>query len=556
MASDDDERTVLGQKIPPQPPQQQQPVPPAGPYGQHPAQPPAQQPMQPPAQQPSPQGPPPGSEDTWLGGALTPTRGAPVAPPQQQPYPPQQPQQPYPPQQPYGQQPGAAPAQPQAPYQQQPYPAPQAPAPQPPAPGYGQQYPPVAPQAPQQGQPYPQPGAYPAPQQPAPGYPAPPGQPAGVQFPAAPVQQEQMPQPHAVPRIAFNDALKGTGLGIGTSSNPMIAAASDLLILLGRLRTGIVEMQAIPLRDHVINEINKFVEKCQGAGLPPEDIDTARYALAATADDFVQNLPGSDPQYWQQFSMAAQLLGDRSAGIGFFTRLEQVMAYPSQRAHVLELMLTCLALGFKGRYRTDADGDVTLARWRKECYQRLRSAVGGPGADLSHKWFPVLLGGRQNRSAVPLWVIGSVAAGMVLAMFATLSWLLSTEANAAQQNILSLHQFEKDVILEGGEDVEVYVAPTTGQLERIQGRLAQDIESGAVTVLEDGDWVSVRLGSALQFRSGRADLQSDVSAMMQRIGAALEAEPGAILIEGHSDNIPLSGTGRYRTNEVIFCCRI
>lgn len=554
--SDDEERTVFGQKLPPQParpaapPPPQQPAPqapppqaapPAAPQPQGYPAPPADntifgqrvQPQQPAAAPPPPQyaapqapppqaappaGPPAGAEDTWLGGRLTPSAGAPLPPPQaapaQQPY--------YPPQTP------AAP-------QHQPYP-PAQPAypPAQPAPG---QYPPA----------YQDPYAQPPQQH---GYvpvaPTPDGQ-----FPDA-AQAQQAPQPQSSgPKIAFTDALRGSGLDVGSSSNPIIAAASDLLVLLGRLRTGMVEMQAIPLRDHVVREIGGFVQKCQEAGVPQEDIDVCRYALAATADDIVQTIPGNDPQYWQQFSMAAELLGDRTAGIGFFAHLEQVIGLPNQRANALELMLTCLALGFEGKYRTEPNGQVMLSRLRMEVYQRFRAANERPPEQLSHKWVPVILGGRRQQGAVPLWLVGGVAGAMVVALFATLSWLLSGDAQAAQDDIIGLHANLSEVVIERSENIIDYEAPPTGQLERIMGRLTTEIEAGQVEVNETGDYISIRLRESLRFGSGSAELTNDISGLGKRIAEVLEAEPGGVIIEGHSDNIPPSGRGRYKTNEAL-----
>ena len=425
-------------------------------------------------------------------------------------------------------------------------PPPPAAPPQQPYPSAQPAYPPQQPAAGYQQPHYPDPYAG----QPQPGW-TPATPPPDGQFPVA-GQQPQQPQPQRnTPKIAFTDALRGSGLDVGSSSNPIIAAASDLLVLLGRLRTGMVEMQAIPLRDHVMREIASFVQKCQEAGVPPEDIDVARYALAATSDDIVQTIPGNDPQYWQQFSMAAELLADRSAGIGFFARLEQVIALPGQRAHVLELMLTCLALGFEGKYRTEPNGQVMLSRLRTEVYQRFRSANARPPEELSHKWIAVLLGGRRQSGGMPLWVIGGVAAAMVVAMFVTLSWLLSGDAQAAQDDIIGLHTNLGEVVIERSENVVEYEAPPTGQLERIQGRLAPEIEAGDVEVQEAGDYISVRLRDALRFGSGSAELTTDVSGLGRRLVEVLESEPGDIIIEGHSDNIPLSGRGRYKTNEAL-----
>ena len=595
MAADnDDDRTVFGQKLPPQAPR--------------PSQAPGQAQGQAPGQPPPAQGQ--GEGDRTVFGMRVPPQQP--APPPQAPYPPQQPpahppagqqpypQPPYPPAQPpqggYPQPPYPQPPQPPAYGQQPPYGQPPQqpyPAPQPPARGgddtwFGGRVPGSAPspqvpphQAPPSlGQPsYPQPPyapppqgqfppsnsgwtqspqGYPAPsypqQPPAPGYPnwSSGAQHVDPQFPSA-QRPQAAPRAPSAPRIAFNDALRGAGLDIGTSSNPIIAAASDLLILLGRLRTGMVEMQAIPLRDHVVREINSFVQKAQAAGIAPEDIEVARYALAATADDIVQTVPGSDPGYWAQFSMAAELLNDRSAGIGFFARLDQVIGLAHQRRHVLELMFVCLSLGFEGKYRTEPNGAVALTRLRNEVYQRLRAATPRPGQDVSVRWTPVILGGRRRSSVLPMWIVGGVAAAMVLALFATLSWVLSTEAQAAQGKILALHNPADRPIIQATGEVKrtEYEAEAPAQLDRIKGQLSEEIADGRLNVEIKGDYIAIRVGPVLRFKSGSADLSEDFSAMAKVIAAVLESEPGEIVVEGHSDNIPLRGTGRYKTNEAL-----
>lgn len=656
MASDDDnDRTMFGQKLPPQPPKKPEgtpPVPgpgpgsgqgmPVPPQGQQP--PPGRPPnpfQQPPAQQPNPyatpqtpQQPPPAAappdaDRTMFGmqvprpgqSAPRPTTPQPQAgyPPQPpaQGHPPQQPAPPYPAQPPYGQgayggappqghppapaQPpqgypqGYAPPSPQPSTQQPPLQPQQPPAQQPPAqsgPGaddtwFGGRMPGQAPQQPapppqsygQPQQPYPPPHppqSYGQPQQPPPqdtghtwlGQPLPEQQPPpaqpyapqgqggyapGPQFPDASAQPAPPPQPTG-PKIAFTDALRGAGLDVASSTNPVVAAAADLLILLGRLRTGLVEMQAVPLRDHVVREIGQFVQRAQEQGISPEDIRDARYALAATADDIVQKIPGADVAYWTQYSMAAELLNDRNAGIGFFTVLEQVMAYPSQRQQVLELLYVCLSLGFEGKYRTEANGLVMLSRIRQEVYQRLRSVTARPEPALSHKWLPVVLNGKRASARMPLWIVGAVAGAMVVAVFASLSWILSNDAQAANAKILAMHDRDREIQIERAADTaytDDYEAETTGQLERILAQLAPDIEAGTISVSEKGDYIAVRLGRSIQFRSGSSDLQVNIDGLIGRIGAVLEGEPGEIILEGHSDTVPLRGTGRYRTNEAL-----
>lgn len=543
MAGDDDDKTVFGQPLPvppkpggqnapqmppaqpPQPPAQPpasgghdatvfgQPLPPAGggpgaAQGQPPQVPPSVPPAQPaphPAQPggrvaPTPHQPGPinnpGAEDTWLGGALNP-----------------QPQAPQPPAQPYGQPP------------QQPYAPPQ--------------------------QPYAQPPAYQQPQyQPQVGQ-----SPAGAEiFPE--LQQPQAAAPMVAPRIALEDALKATGLGKGGSTNPLIAAATNLLVLLGRLRTGLVEMQAGPLIDHVTREIDTFERNANEAGVSQQDVLDAKYALSATADDIVQNLPGADRGMWLQYSMVARFFGERSSGIGFFQKMDAAMKAPAQRFHLLELMLTCLSLGFEGQYRTMPNGAVELARIRTAIYETLRRVQPRPDDDVSVRWTPVLLGGKRRRGGTPVWVVGAMAAAMIVALFATLSTLLSRQSGVVQTGILALHAGTADIVIERTEPVlKPYEAPDSGQLERMRAALAVEIEAGQVEVEKNNEWVFVRVGKALQFRPASADLKSDFAALAASIGATLDKEFGPIRVVGHTDSDRMSGRGRYKTNEQLSVAR-
>lgn len=376
----------------------------------------------------------------------------------------------------------------------------------------------------------------------------------GAKFPSTQINAAYQPsvqtaQGAEMSRVSFQDALRGSGMYIGAGSNPVLAAAADVVTLFGRLRTGRIDIHAAPLRDYILREIDAFTQKAQAKGVSQGDIETARYALVATADDIVMTIPGCDPAYLQQYSLAAEMLKDRSAGIGFFARLDVAFAAPERCKYVLELMLICLHLGFEGKYRTAPNGPALLVRLRNEVYLRLRSVENRPAPQLSRIWKPVILQGKRAPHAMPLWFFGAVGGGMIVALFAMLSWILSSDSQAAQAAILQLNDPNARVLIEG-ESFEVYTPVFVDtQLERLEKLLAPEIKSGAVMIASKGDYIMIRVGDALQFGSGAADLASDVSDLAGRIGQALDQEPGNIVVEGHSDNVPLSGAGRYKSND-------
>jgi len=369
-------------------------------------------------------------------------------------------------------------------------------------------------------------------------------------------KQKNEAVPNKENKVSLRAAVRTSGRTLGKGSNPMLAAASDILGLLGRLRTGLVEMHGAPLRDHMRVEIAKFADACETARIKTKDIDEGRYALAATCDDIAATLPGTDPKFWEENALVRELFDDPDASAGFFDRYEQVLTRPAKRTALLELMLACLSLGFQGEYRQAPDGARALATLRKAGYERLRNAAARPAPDLSKRWLPVVLKSRRVRPLVPLWIMAGVAAAMVVALFTSFAWILTKEAQTTQDSLISLHRPVPSVDIARVQlpdltrQLVIYEAPPTGQVDRVKNQLSDVIAQGLTTVQEEGDFIAIRLGPALSFGSGAPTLDTQ-SPLLARIASVLEDEPGGIIIEGHSDNIPLSGRGRYKTNEAL-----
>ncbi len=89
----------------------------------------------------------------------------------------------------------------------------------------------------------------------------------------------------------------------------------------------------------------------------------------------------------------------------------------------------------------------------------------------------------------------------------------------------------------------------TTQLQRIRAALAQDISNGLISVDPKGQQIVVDVNNdTIHFKTGSADADPAFAPIAQRIAAALDKEPGPINVIGHTDNVPMSGTGRYKSN--------
>lgn len=364
-----------------------------------------------------------------------------------------------------------------------------------------------------------------------------------------PAYQGQAPAAAPLPRIPLQQALKATGLAQGGSANPLLAAATNLLILFGRLRSGIVEMNAVPLMEHVTREIEGYEARAIAGGAPPQEALVAKYLLCGTADDIVQNLPGADRGLWEQYSMAARFFNTRDTGVGFFREAEKAIQSPAQYSNLLELMQVCLSLGFEGQYRTVQGGSAQLARIRSALYEAVRRVRPRPDDDLSYSWQPVMLGGKRRFGQIPVWVIGGLCAAALVAFFATLSTLINRQSAVAAHELYTLHPTDQKIALNGQMPSVPYVSEAAvTQLNRIRTAMQPEIEQQLVSVDEIGDFISIRVGNLLLFDSGQAKVKEDFAPLAARIAEVVNAEQGPVLVEGHTDAQQPSGRGKYKTN--------
>ncbi len=111
-------------------------------------------------------------------------------------------------------------------------------------------------------------------------------------------------------------------------------------------------------------------------------------------------------------------------------------------------------------------------------------------------------------------------------------------------------QAEVESLIEVREGVETgeRIAESTRNLQKIREALKNEISQGQAQVGRDGERIVIRLVVQGSFYSGSAELSPDFMPTLKKIGQTITAAGGRITIEGHTDDIPLSGHNRYRSN--------
>ncbi len=356
------------------------------------------------------------------------------------------------------------------------------------------------------------------------------------------------------PIRAVQQDAAGVQIALNTSAetggpNPILEAALPLLILLSNVRIARSLPQVAPLMGTVAQGIENFEIALRGRNIAEAQVRSAKYALCATADDIVQNLPSSDRLVWTQHSMLSRFFQTRDSGVGFFDELTKLQQNPQINQNLLGLMHACMSLGFEGKYRI-AGGDVAHQQIRRDIFQTLRAREARAPEEISPHWRGQNIAASYVRRAIPLWVVASCAAGLLFLSFIGLRWLLANSSDIAEARLASLHP-STDVNLQrvAFKPFEPPVIPQSTQLQRIRERLAEDISSNKLSADYAGKDIVVRLLNDAVFDKASASVRQGFMPSITHIAAALDKEKGQIRIVGHTDNSPMLSKVKFKDNQ-------
>ncbi|NEV63357.1 type IVB secretion system protein IcmH/DotU [Thiorhodococcus minor] len=332
--------------------------------------------------------------------------------------------------------------------------------------------------------------------------------------------------------------------------NPLVACAVGLLTVAAQLRGTQSHPDPDGLRDGLTRQVRDFETCARAKGLVDAVVLPARYVLCSLIDESVLDTPWGSHSVWSNRGLLISFHNEAWGGEKFFTALDRLLAYPAGNLHLLELMYLCLALGFEGRYRVREGGHGQLERVREQLYQTIRAQRGEPEPELSPHWQGVTQKRDPLIHQMPLWVFASIAALILLALFAYFTFALNRESDPVY---LSLGNLDKGLPtltdrprtpIPGVIPVDEPPGPPPLTLRIL---LADEIAANKLEVVDraQGQVVIIR-GDAL-FASGSSAVRSQYIPLLKRIAEALAQLPGAVLVTGHSDSVPIK-TLRFPSN--------
>ncbi|MDD1149507.1 type IVB secretion system protein IcmH/DotU [Pseudomonas sp. TNT2022 ID357] len=225
----------------------------------------------------------------------------------------------------------------------------------------------------------------------------------------------------------------GPAQSFSVSLNPLVAAASDLLSEVVRLKHSEAAEDLRALNTCLSAGLRQFDARALQDGALSSQVMAARYVLCTVVDEAVVSTSWGNESQWSQMSLLSSFHNETFGGEKFFQLLDRLSKNPVKHLPMLELMYLCLSLGFEGKYRVIPRGVLELEGIRDALYRQIRQLRGDVPRELSPHWEGL---GDQRRSLVrivPGWMVALFTVVCLLVMYSGFAWVLGQQRESLLQ---------------------------------------------------------------------------------------------------------------------------
>ena len=342
------------------------------------------------------------------------------------------------------------------------------------------------------------------------------------------------------------------------SDNPLINAFSPLLGLAPELAAASAPEDPETLRARLLDNLTYARDSAVSSGLSLGQADKGAWYVAALLDDIALNTPWGGQSKWPSMPLVAELYGNVDAGERFFDLTEDLLRYPERDPNLAELAFMCLSLGFRGKHRlSGSSGEATLMQLRTQLARALNDR-DAEDRDLSPHWQGVVAEHDDPGFIIPLWSIGLITIALMAAIYVGLGVRLSSKGEQLYTLAEILPPPERAAIfrpiIETVTEPDPIPEPLIVELLPLFAQAAPPDTVSALTGREDVS-LAIIVMQAFDpevFRSSKADLNSEYSALVQSIAAVIldnQEIIGKIRIVGHTDSIPVQRSNPFQSNQ-------
>jgi type VI secretion system protein ImpK len=329
----------------------------------------------------------------------------------------------------------------------------------------------------------------------------------------------------ARPAAVSNEPLDEALLSFG--HNPILSAAHPLLVIASEIRNLPSHPNPEMLRAQLTEAVKRFERDCETRGVTRENAVAARYVLCTAVDECAGSTPWGGGGLWARDTLLIRFHNETWGGEKVFQLLGKLAESPSANRDLLELIYVCISLGFEGRFRIADNGKQQLELTRERLYQLITQHSPERSKAFSLKWEPAQVEKQSWMSATPFWAFCAVIGLLGVSIYGLYSYWLANRSDPAFAAIQSIRL------------KQAQAAPVAAAKPRLAGFLEAEIAANLVSVRDEASRSIVTLKGDNFFAPGSAAISSAALSTLEKIANALQKNPGAVLIQGHSDNVPI-----------------
>lgn len=166
----------------------------------------------------------------------------------------------------------------------------------------------------------------------------------------------------------------------------------------------------------------------------------------------------------------------------------------------------------------------------------------------------------EERRGAPPWAVTFADMALIMLSFFV---LLASFAKADQGHYQALTESIRDRFGSVGQLVQIAPqvsirpddAQARGDVGRLTRELRRQIDMKLLTIERQPGRIAISIRSGGAFPSGSVELTPEARAIVARIAQVVADDRSRIVVEGHTDNVPLADTRRYRDNWELAAAR-
>ena len=114
----------------------------------------------------------------------------------------------------------------------------------------------------------------------------------------------------------------------------------------------------------------------------------------------------------------------------------------------------------------------------------------------------------------------------------------------------AIGEMEQKELMEAAEEEQLEASQELA--EKIQAALDEGEIDNEVSLNYTSQYVQLTIQGSILFDSGKVEIKEDAIPVIDKVGQILETYAGGTVdIEGHTDNVPMSGNGKYSNNDEL-----